>query len=100
MATIYSKTPIIITPLYTELNSNLSLNDIARKQAGIHDDFEITDFQYNVGIIPKLIKNSFEDISFTGLSVINMSNIMYLSGREGLAQFLARNVLLCNLLIG
>ena len=89
-------TPIIITPLlHAGLNSNLSLNDIAKGQAGIHDDFEIIDFNYNVSIIPKLLKNNFEDLSFTGLSV------PIISIWEG--GFLPRNVLLCeviNLLTG
>ena len=56
---------------FTELSTNPVVNRRAQEQAGIQigDSFEITDFNYNVSAVTKLLKMHFDDTYFDGESV-------------------------------
>ena len=53
-----------------ELNNNQTVNDRAKEQAGTqNNDFEISNFNYNVSIVADLMRKYLEDTSFDGVSV-------------------------------
>lgn len=64
---------IIILQLITmplDLSADEIFRDIAEQQAGRHGmGFQITDFNYNVGIIPNRTKIHLGDVCFEGFSV-------------------------------
>ena len=57
--------------LLLELNTNQSLKEAAKEQAGLKQDkdFQITDFNYNVVIVAELLKKHLSKINFNGASV-------------------------------
>lgn len=54
-----------------DLSTDQMFIDVAKQQAGIQDEmgFQITNFTYNVGIIPNRTKLHLGDVCFDGLSV-------------------------------
>ena len=53
-----------------ELDSNSTINSLAKEQAGVLDcDFEITDFTYQKSNVLQLIKKHLEATDFSGESV-------------------------------
>ena len=65
--------------LFTELNTNQVINGRALEQAGIQtgDSFEITNFNYNVSAVTKLLKMHLENSYFDGESVLLAKSILY-----------------------
>ena len=57
--------------LLLELNTNQSLKEAAKEQAGLKQDkdFQITDFNYNVDTVAKVLTKHLSNINFTGASV-------------------------------
>lgn len=55
----------------SELNTNEEMNRKAREQAGIENGnrFKLSDFSYNVSVVPNLTKAYLENICFDGKSV-------------------------------
>ena len=61
-----------------ELNTNQSLKESAKEQAGLKQDkdFQITDFNYNVDTVAKVLTKHLSNINFIGVSVC-MTAIVY-----------------------
>ena len=57
--------------LLLELNANQSLKEVAKEQAGLNQDadFQITDFNYNVDTVTKVLMKHLNNINFIGASV-------------------------------
>lgn len=74
----------IIIPL--DLSTDEMFSDIAKQQAGIQTrdemDFQITNFRYNISIIPNRTKLHLGNVCFNGLSVHKDYTTMHLVQRE------------------
>ena len=56
---------------HLELSSDQLLENEAKRQAGLRNisDFDITDFNYNIGIVTKTITENLHNVNFIGESV-------------------------------
>ena len=63
----------LFTLVLSDLITDQMFSDIAKQQAGIQEEigFQITNFNYNVSIIPNRTKLHLGDICFDGLSVLH-----------------------------
>ena len=62
--------------LLLELSANQSLKEVAKEQAGLNQDadFQITDFNYNVDTVTRVLMKHLNDINFIGASVCLLKN--------------------------